>query len=681
MDSAPQALVSAADFYLAGRLTEAEQLCRQVLDADPACAKAWRLLGVIAAQAGKHESAAELLERAIQLEPDAAPSHRAMGAAQHSLGKLCQAEVALRRAAELNPAYAEAHLSLANVLQDQDKRDEAIAHYRRAIELKPNYAAAHTSLGAALASRGKLDEAIAHYRRAIELEPTSAQAYNNLGAALVECAKTGRQSAVSFPNGYSNRDASSGNAILNEAVNFWQRALALKPDFVEAYVNLGNALRVAKRADEATKYLQRALDLRPNYAHAYSALGLALLEQDKLDEAEAANARALELAPELPEIHNNLALALREQDKLVEAAASSKRALALNPNFAEGWSTLAICQAEQGQFADAAASYQRAVELQPDAPQARFNEAMLILLTGDFRRGWPGFELRWCRENFLANPFGNKTWRGQDPAGKTMLVHAEQGLGDTLQFIRYAALVQKLGTKVIVQCQDVLLPLLRSFRGINESIGVHDAPPPCDYDVLLMSLPGIFQTTVETIPSDVPYLFADSHLINEWRNRLADVRGFRIGINWHGRAWTRQNVRRDFPVEQFSSLAKIPGVQLISLQKDAGKGDVAAARRSFEVIDLGEFDTTHGAFIDTAAVMMNLDLVITSDTSIAHVAGALGVPVWVALPMVPDWRWLLDRSDSPWYPTMRLFRQKKFGDWAGVFEQIRVALVQKLAES
>jgi hypothetical protein len=300
---------------------------------------------------------------------------------------------------------------------------------------------------------------------------------------------------------------------------------------------------------------------------------------------------------------------------------------------------------------------------------------------GHFEQGWPSYEWRWkCKEFGSMPPLRAPLWDGSPLDGRTILIHAEQGLGDTLQFIRYVPLVQQRGGRVIMMCQPPLMRLLAHCPGIERLIPHGETPPEIDLHVPLLSLPKLLGTTVESVPADGPYLDADSDLVEIWRHRLAAYPGFKIGIAWQGNPKFRLDRIRSIPLAQFAPLADVPGVHLLSLQKGAGGEQLAAPERRFPVTDLGcQLDETTGAFMDTAAVMKNLDLVITSDTSIAHLAGALGVPVWVALNDVPDWRWLLNRDDSPWYPPMRLFRQRRTGHWEDVFDRIAEALRERLA--
>jgi hypothetical protein len=324
------------------------------------------------------------------------------------------------------------------------------------------------------------------------------------------------------------------------------------------------------------------------------------------------------------------------------------------------------------------------LELRPDYADAHFGRSLLRLLQGDYEQGWAEYEWRWKTGQLPEREFIQPKWNGGSLGEQTILLHAEQGLGDSLQFIRYAALLKKENPSaaIVVECLRPLAPLLTRCPSIDQLVAQGGKLPPFDVHCLLADLPGAFKSTLETIPRDVPYLFADPELVTEWRKRLSDLGGLRIGINWQGRGGQGDYRKRDIPLDLFAPLAQLPGVNLVCLQKGEARSELFSLGERRPVFDPGDdLDTAHGAFMDTAAIMMNLDLVITSDTSVPHLAGALGVRVWLALPFVPDWRWLLDRSDNSWYPTMRLFRQTAPGDWTAVFEEIRTELVSLLTSS
>jgi tetratricopeptide (TPR) repeat protein len=540
-------------------------------------------------------------------------------------------------------------------LAQQGRLEEALLSFRRALQIQPGLAQTHNNLGIALQDQGRLDEAVASYRRALALKPGYAMACNNLGTALKDQGK------------------------LEEAAACFRRALQLKPDDAMACSNLADALKEQGRLAEAAACYRRALELKPDFAEGYTDLGCVLRDQGNLDEAVACYRRALELKPDLAEALANLGVAVRDQGNLDEAIACQRRALELKPDFAVAHANLGIVLVDQGRLAEAMACYRRALELKPDLPEARLNRALDWLLSGDFQHGWPEYEWRWRTKGHPRLSFRQPFWDGRPLEGKTILLHAEQGLGDTIQFVRYAAWVKDRGPKVIVTCQEPLVRLLASCRGIDELIGWGNDLPPFDFHAPLLSLPGIFQTSLETVPAEVPYLFAAPLLMEQWRKRLGNLEGFKVGIGWQGSPTYAGDRWRSIPLRFFAPLAEIAKVRLVSLQKGAGRDQLAEVGDRFQVADFAdEMDETAGAFMDTAAIMTQLDLVITSDTVVAHLAGALGVPVWVALPFAPDWRWLLDRDDSPWYPTMRLFRQKKQRDWAGVFDEIKTALSSRL---
>jgi tetratricopeptide (TPR) repeat protein len=458
------------------------------------------------------------------------------------------------------------------------------------------------------------------------------------------------------------------------------RAIELHGTESSFHNNLGNVFKAQGQLDRAIECFRRACALEPGYAVALYNLGTALQAQGKLDEAVAFYLRALEARPDKAQTHDNLGTAYQLQEKYDEAVSCYRQALQLDPGHAQTHFNLATALQAQGKIEAAMGSYRRVLELRPDFSDAHLSCSLLKLLRGDFERGWPEYEWRWQTEQTM-RAFPQPRWDGSPLGKRTILLHAEQGFGDTFQFIRYASLVKNRNesASVIVECQKPLVKLLAGCRGIDRLIALGEDLPPFDGHLPLLSAPGVFGTTLTSIPTDFPYLFADRRLVEEWRRRLAGIRGFRIGINWHGRPGQGEFRKRDIPLEYFMSLVEIPGVSLISLQRSSGFDERGNISDGMPICNLGtEFDTANGAFMDTAAIMMNLDLVISSDTAIPHLAGALGVPVWVALPFVSNWRWLLDRSDCPWYPTMRLFRKEAIGDWAGVFSEIRGALVQLL---
>jgi tetratricopeptide (TPR) repeat protein len=542
----------------------------------------------------------------------------------HQAGDFRRAEEGYRKLLRSDPKCSKVWLALGNLCDAQGRLVEAAACIQQAVECAPREGINHIELGNVLLRQGKYAEAETAYRRGLEILPNHLEALVNLGFVL------GEQDRA------------------DEALVCYERARALAPHVPEVHHNLGNILRDKGKLDDALASYDEALRLRPEYAKA----------------------------------HINKGIALASRGSVGEALVSMRRGVELNPDFAEARNSLGTVLMAEGLLDDAVAEYERAIALKPDYPDARWNLSLHQLLCGDYERGWAEYEWRWrCPKTTPLPAQSQPRWDGAPLAGRTILVHAEQGLGDTLHFVRYAPLLKALGGRVILQCQGVLIPLLRRCSGIDEFVAWRAPSPACDVWSPLMSLPALFHTALSTIPAEIPYLFADPERVDRWRRELAPLSGFRIGIAWQGsprHAWDRH---RSVPLSAFEPLARIPGVRLISLQKHHGAEQV---RELKSVLPLMEFDDSldrDGAFTDTAAIIQNLDLVVTADSAVAHLAGGLGAPVWLALHHIPDWRWLLGRSDNPWYPTARLFRQPAVGAWGPVFRQIADELPALVARS
>jgi Flp pilus assembly protein TadD len=535
-----------------------------------------------------------------------------LAVSSHQAGRLAQAEELYRQALQLDPRQLDALHLLGVVSHQLGRSDRAIELLSEALRLKPDFAEAHGTLGIVLKRQGRLEEALASYRQ----------------------------------------------------------ALRLRPDLAETHNNVGILLKRLGRLDEAVASYREAVRYRPSYAEAYSNLGSALKEQNQLCEAAAVLGESLRLNPNSAEAHNNLGGVRKREGRLAEAAASFQQALRLKPDFAEAQSNLGATFRDQGKLDEAVAVLRQALNSKPEYAEAHTNLGMIWLLRGDFEQGFPEYEWRWKGQDLLVPHFPQPVWDGSRLEGRTILLHAEQGFGDTLQFIRYAPLVRERGGRVVVACSTALHRLLEGFPGVDQFVAP-DALPSFDVYAPLLSLPGILGTTLATIPARTPYLCADPGLVEHWRQELQAEPGFKIGIVWQGNPQYAGDRCRSIPLEAWAPLARVEGVRLVSLQKGFGTEQIAAVANRFAVTDLGSrLDEAAGPFRETAAVMRNLDLVITVDTVAGHLAGGLGVPVWLALSYVPDWRWMLERDDSPWYPTARLFRQTAWGDWSDVCERM-----------
>jgi tetratricopeptide (TPR) repeat protein len=604
--------------YQTGNLERAVALIAEAARINPAIAAADAYRGAALNQLGRHDEALLVCDETIRLKPDFVEAHYNRGNACFGLGRFAEALTSYEKAIALRPAFAEAWSNRANALQKLGRAGEALASSDRAIGLRPNYAPSHHNRGNALYDLKRWDEALASYDRAVELNPNYAQAHYNRGKALYDLKR------------------------LDDAVASYDRAIALKPDYARAWCNRGDVLNELERYQEAVADYDKAIALKPDYAEAWSNRGTALQYLYRLEEALASHDKALALNPDFAETHSNRGSVLNSLKRPTEALESFARAIALKPDFA----------------------------------RAHFNRAITQLGLGNMEDGWREFE--WRRK--MVELSGSRIFRAPlltslaDIQGKTILVHFEHGLGDTIQFYRYLELLHRAGAALLFNVQPKLKRLLTAHRFPLAFVNLDDPTLAYDYHVPMMSLPMVFGTTVKTIPASVPYLFAEQDLIRKWRDRLS-MDGFKIGICWAGSlTHLKGHQGRIFPVTCFETLSKFPGVRLVSLQKGDSEADLKSLPKSMTIARFDDLDAGPDAFADTAAVMKCLDLVITNDTSIAHLAGALGVPTFVALQYVPDWRWMFDRADSPWYPTMRLFRQQTDGDWAGVFREINWAV-------
>ncbi|MEO8627657.1 MAG: tetratricopeptide repeat-containing glycosyltransferase family protein [Betaproteobacteria bacterium] len=471
----------------------------------------------------------------------------------------------------------------------------------------------------------------------------------------------------------------TGNAHMNagrfvEAAVAYSRALKLQPG-ARTHGNLGVALAEQGLYEAAVLHYQEALRLEPTHAEAAYNWGNALCALTRYAEAVTCYDRALAANPEWSPALLNRGLAFAAQGKQKLAEESYRRALAANPDYAEALNNLGLALQLQGHFEAAMARFNRAIELSPELANAHANRAQLRLLLGDLRNGFSEYEWRWRLAGVGLPAINVPGWDGAAMSGRTVLLRAEQGFGDTIQFVRFAQVLRQAGAKVVIECPAVLERLLSTTRGVSQVVVRGKPLPKCDVQIPVASLPAVLNVfEIGAIPAAIPYLFTDPGRVAHWRRRLAAHAGFRIGVAWRGSTGHPQDPHRSFSASQFAVLATLPGVCLVNLQIGERMPDGLPA---IDLLEQRALDTF--AFADTAAIVANLDLVITCDTALAHLCGALGVPVWIALSLAPDWRWLLNRDDSPWYPTARLFRQKHLDDWRSVFRHIALSLARHIA--
>jgi hypothetical protein len=443
--------------------------------------------------------------------------------------------------------------------------------------------------------------------------------------------------------------------------------------------NLGNLLWQQGRLANAEAHYRRALQLRPGDYAVLSNLGNALWSQGQNEDAADCYRRALAIRDDSVETWINLGVVLSDQGQLDESQACLEHAIGLSPQFPDAHQNLGMTLARQGRLDEAMARYEYAIALRPEYPEAHRNRALVWLVRGDFARGWSEYEWRLRCASGRLPAFSQPRWQGENFAGRTLLLHAEQGLGDTLQFVRFAAVAKRRGGSIVLACAPALVELLKRCPGVDNAVSIGSSPPEFDFYAPLMSVPAILGTSVSTLPAEIPYLAADAERVARWHQALEQLRGFRVGIVWQGNSRTAYDRRRSFPLAHFAPLAALPNVRLISIQTGDGVDQLHTLGGRFPVEELSRNGVAGpGDFQETAAVMTQLDLIITADTATAHLAGGLGKRVWIALPFVPDWRWQLDRDDSPWYANVRLFRQSVPGDWDGVFLRMANALKHEI---
>jgi tetratricopeptide (TPR) repeat protein len=553
-----------------------------------------------------------------------------------------------------NPGNVDALYYIAMIALQQGQLGEGIKVIEHAIAVSPRQGRLHNLKGQAQLRMNEDDAALQSFGRAIEADPSFADAYGNRATLLCEMERAA------------------------EAVPDFDRALQLRPNNPEDHCNRAGALADLGRFDEALAGFSRAIALMPGMAPAYFNRADVLRRLGRLQEALRDYDRMIELYPEHPAAHSNRGLILKELGRLDEARASIEHALKLDPAFTEALTNRANVALQQARFDDAKADYQAALKAQPELAEAEHGLALICLIKGEWEAGFKHYEARANLKDPAFKPLPYPRWTADTPASKRLLLLCEQGLGDTIQFSRFAPVFAGRGHDVTVLGPPPMQRLLSTLQGVTVA-GIDDAPPD-DGTVCwlpLMSTPGALGVRPDHMVARVPYLSAEPALVERWADWLGG-QGFTIGINW-GLGVTREwfGRRREIPLQAFAPLADIPGVRLISLQKGPPSQQIAAAPfgSRIEVPDTDP-DPAAGNFVDTAALMMKLDLVVCCDTSLVHLAGGLGRPVFTAVPFVPDWRWLQDHGDTPWYPAMRLFRQTAPQDWSEVFVKIAGAVAE-----
>jgi Flp pilus assembly protein TadD len=605
---------------------------------------------------------------------------------EHSAGRLAEAEAIYREILEHHPNHPPALHLLGVALSQQGNKRAAIGYISRAIALNPNVADFHSNLALAYCENGEPDKAVAACHKALGLQKDHSGALNQLGLAMkqlgrieesVECF----QRAVAIQGDFAVCWGNLADSLIrlgraSEAEVCYERILAKNPDDPKALCAQAETFLTKNKIDDAIAMFRKVAQKFPGEWISHNGLGVAFSRQGNADQAVACFEKAISLAPDNAGPWNNLGYTYVRQGRLEEGIAAYHKALAIRPDFPDAYNNLGNACLAKLDLDKAMEAYEKALFFQPDHSDSHWNRALLHLLQGDFNRGWLEYEWRWLKFPDQRRFFRQPRWDGFDIAGKTILLYAEQGFGDTIQFVRLAPLVARLGATVNLECHRELSGLLQHVPGVARTLSRGEPLPPFDVQCPLLSLPRALGLAAGSIPGDTPYLRVDENLQRRWQQRLRPFeKSFKIGIAWAGAAIHARDCDRSTHAGAFAPLAAVPGVQLFSLQAGDSAQSRSAQNAGFKLID---FTSDLHDFADTAALLMNLDLVIGVDTALVHLAGALNLPVWTLLAFSPDWRWLLNRDDTLWYPSMRLFRQPKPGDWPALFERVASHLRKEL---
>jgi tetratricopeptide (TPR) repeat protein len=615
IESISQKISQGITQHQAGNLETAKICYEEILSAQPDHHDALHLLGMIKQQTGEPKAALQLFEHALMINNQNPVLQNNVGNILRALGRFEESSISYQNATMLSPDYAEAHHHLSQTLYALNKMDEARAACEKALYIQGNFPEAYISLGNIYFAQNNLPAALSSYKKAIEQNPQIAEGYHNIGVIL----------------------SKHGNA--NEALTFLNNAIELKPQYCEAILCRGILHFDFKEYDLALSNFEQAIAINPRYAEA----------------------------------HSNRSTTLRKLGRFDEGLESAEKAISIAPNFSQAHLNHGLNLYEQRSVFKALQSYEKAIELDPYNVEAYTNKAIALLLLEKFDDGWKHYEWRLKTNASFQNGvyYGKPQWLGESLKGKTILLASEQGLGDALQFCRYAKLVRNLGAKVLLEVAAPLFDLLHKLDGVDQVITKGDKPPDFDYYIPLQSLPLRLNTRFENIPKDIAYIDSNKQKVAAWNRRLGKKHLPRVGLVWSSNSHAGDRDKKSISVEQFMGGLPAERFDYFCLQKEYSEQD----KISLQKLKVQFFGGDLHNLSDTAALIECMDLVISIDTSVAHLSAALGKPTWILLANVPDWRWHLNKSGSPWYPTATLFRQGRNRDWSGVMTSMRSNLL------
>lgn len=645
-----QQFIQALQLHKNGKINEAKNLYLSLLATYSGSPRLLNNLAIIECQQGYFESGLEYLEQSLGIDPNQFTAYGNRGAALFALHRLDEAYSDYSKAISLNNNYAEGYYNRGILHEKYGRHEDALSDYNKAIALKSNYTNAYNNRGNVLKELKKYQEALSSYEYAISLNPRHAEAHYNRGVVLKEL------------NRYQ------------DAVESYTNAFSLKNDYVDAYNNCGNAFIALKRFEDALACFQKAIEINPNYAFAYNGQGNVLMELKRFDEALVSYEKAISLNSLSPFPHNGMGNVLQELKRFDDAILGYEKVMSLVPTSAGAYTNKGLAMQGLKNFDEALQNFDKAIELNPEMADPHWNKALLKILKGEYEEGWQLYEYRRYKQDLKGSYpiYEQPLWLGQESiADKTLYIYPEQGLGDFIQFCRYVPLVENLGARVVLKVPNALYATIKTM-GLNARIVRNDEKvDEFDFHCPIMSLPLAFKTTVETIPNKIPYFFSDPFKRDYWQRKFAYAsNSLKVGLVWSGSKDHKKDHDRSLRLEQLAPILDLP-VTFYSMQKEVRQQDKITLSK-FDHIQ--QYHEELNDFSDTAAMVDCLDLIISVDTSVAHLAGAMGKNVWILISYLPDYRWMLDREDTPWYPTASLFRQANVGDWDSAILNVRKAL-------
>jgi tetratricopeptide (TPR) repeat protein len=633
------------------QLNDAESIYRKILEINSDHIGAQTMLGMVCIQTNRNQDGIQLLESSLLKDPQQFWAHNSLGVGFLNVHQYQNACTSFKKAISIEPNYIEAYFNLAKGLKSLEKYEEAISNYSKCISLNPNYADAYNNRGSVyLENLQEPEKALIDFQNFLKIQPNVWNGFYNIANCYSELKE------------------------YEEAIKHYDRALELNPNNPDIYLSCGVTYYKLEQYEEALKSYDLALKLSPTNADIYFSRGVTYFELERYEEALKNYDRALELSPHQANVYSNKAAVYKSLKQYENALKNIEYAIKLNPDLAAAYSNRGLIFYKLKQYQEADESYNLAIMLEPNTGDAYWNKSNLKILQGYYEEGWQLFEWRWKTTFLKLKPrnFNQPLWLGQEVINnKIILIHHEQGLGDSIQFSRYIVLIEKYHPKeIILEAPQALISVLSSLRGNFKVVKLGDPLPHFDYYCPIMSLPLAFKTTLESIPSEMPYLYADKNKNLLWEKKLGDKIKPRVGLVWSGFKGHKNDRNRSLLLKQLESIFSLP-FEFHSLQKEIRDNDLEVLN-SYNQIRQHQDDLID--FSDTAALIHHLDLIISVDTSVAHLAGALGKKVFLMLPYAPDYRWMDQRTDTPWYPTMTLFRQPKADDWTSVVSELCIEI-------